>query len=197
MQENEGQKIKTVPDNYTSLTPWIISQSSADLIEFLMNAFEAAEIPNSRIINEDGVIIHVVVKIGNALVMLFDSRDGWGPTPSFLNLYVEDIEKAYQKSIQLGATSVTDITTLWFGEKVCRILDPFGNLWWINQRIEEVDFTDPEEIEQRSSTPEALKGIEYIQKSLDDAMKIQKDFFKNKDANQGALSFRSRHQKEK
>jgi len=180
MQNNKGQKIKTVPDNYTSVTPWIISQSSADLIEFLKNAFDAEEIPNSRIKNEDGVIIHVVVKIGNAMVMLFDSRDGWEPTPSFLNLYVEDIEEAYQKSIQLGATSVTDITALWFGEKVCRILDPFGNLWWINQRIEEVDFTKPEEIEQKSSTPEALKGIEYIQKSLDEAMKSQKNFLNNK-----------------
>jgi PhnB protein len=180
MQNNKGQKIKTVPDKYTSVTPWIISQSSADLIEFLKNAFDAEEIPNSRIKNEDGIIIHVVVRIGNAMVMLFDSRDGWEPTPSFLNLYVEDIEKAYQKSIKLGATSVTDITTLWFGEKVCRILDPFGNLWWINQRIEEIDFTKPEEVEQKKSTPEALKGIRYIQESLDEALKSQNNFFKNK-----------------
>jgi PhnB protein len=52
------------------------------------------------------------VKIGDALIMLFDSREGWAPTPSFLNLYVEDIEGTYQKSIELGATSVTDITKL-------------------------------------------------------------------------------------
>lgn len=66
---------------------------------------------------------------------------------------MEDIEKVNQKSIQLGATSVTDITTQWFGEKVCRILDPFGNLWWINQRIEDIDLTNPEEIGRRASTP--------------------------------------------
>lgn len=177
MPNNKGKKIKTVPNNYTSVTPWIISKSSADLIEFLKNAFDAEEIPNSRITNEDRIIIHVVIKIGNALVMLFDSRDGWADSPSFLNLYVEDIEKTYQKSIESGAKSVTEITTLWFGEKVCRILDPFGNLWWLNERIEEVDFTDPKEIEQRSTTPEALEGIKYIQKSLDEAMKSQKVFF--------------------
>jgi PhnB protein len=178
MQSKESQKIKTVPDNYTSVTSWIISPSSADLIKFLKNAFDAEEIPHSRLKNEDGVIIHVVVKIGDAMVMLFDSREGWGQYPSFLNLYVEDIEKTYQKSIQLGATSVTDITTLWFGEKVCRILDPFGNLWWINQRIEEVDLTNPEEVKKRSTTPEAVNGIKYIQKSLDEAMKSQKNFLK-------------------
>ena len=176
MKNNDAQKINIVPEHYTSVTPWIISPSSANLIEFLKAAFEAEEIPNSRIQNEEGVIIHVVVKIGSAMVMLFDSREGWAPTPSFLNLYVEDIEKAYQKTLQLGATSVTDITTLYFGEKVCRILDPFGNLWWINQRIEEIEH---EEIGRRATTPEALKGIAYIQKSLDEALKSQKDFFQH------------------
>ena len=183
MQKNEAQKIQIVPENYTSVTPWIISLSTANLIEFLKSVFDAEEIPNSRIKNEYGAIIHAVVKIGNAMVMLFDSREGWAPTPNFLNLYVEDVEKAYQKALQFGATSVTDITPLWFGEKVCRILDPFGNLWWINQRIEEIDFTKPEEIEQRASTPEAMKGIEYIQKSLDEALKSQKLFFENRSKN--------------
>lgn len=180
MQNNETKKIATVPDNFTSVTPWIISESSEKLIEFLKAVFEAEEIPNSKIKNEDGAIIHVVVKIGNAMVMLFDAKKGWNPTPVFLNLYVEDVEKTHQKALQLGATSVTDITTLWFGEKVCRILDPFGNLWWINQRIQEIDFTNLEEIGKIASTPEAVNGIVYIQKSLNDALLIQKDFFKDK-----------------
>lgn len=172
-------KIKTLPEHYTSVTPWIISASSADLIVFLKAVFNAEEIPNSRICNEAGDIIHVVVKLGNALVMLFDSREGWGPTPSFLNVYVEDLQHTYQKALQLGATSVTDPTTLWFGEKVCRILDPFGNLWWINQRTEDVDFTNLEAIAQRASIPEAVAGIAYIQKSLHEALLRQKDFFKS------------------
>ncbi|OKS88625.1 VOC family protein [Mucilaginibacter polytrichastri] len=176
----EAKKLNTVPEHYTTVTPWIISPSSAKLIEFLKVAFAAEEIPHSRITNEEGAIIHVVVKIGDALIMLFDSREGWPPTPSFLNLYVEDVEAVYQKSIKLGAKSVTDITALWFGEKVCRIIDPFGNLWWINQRIEEIDFTKPEEIGRIASTPEAVQGIAYIQKSLDEALKTLKRFFENR-----------------
>ena len=181
MENKALSKIKKVPENYTSVTPWIISTSSERLIEFLEAAFGAKEIPKSKIKNEQGVIIYVVITIGNANVMLFDSREGWSPTPSFLNLYVEDIEKAQQKALLLGATSVTDITTLWFGEKVCRILDPFGNLWWINERIEEVDLTDQEEVKKISTTSEAVKGIKYIQKSLGEAMKSQKNFFEKQD----------------
>lgn len=180
MKNSQSSKIRKVPENYTAVTPWIISPSSEKLINFLKAAFDAEEIPNSKIKNEQGVVIHVVVKIGDALVMLFDSREGWNPTPVFLNLYVEDVEQVYQKALELGATSVTDITPLWFGEKVCRVLDPFGNLWWINERIEEVDFTRPEEIQKRASASEAVAGIAYIQKSLDEAIKSQAEFFKSR-----------------
>jgi len=180
MNVMEAKKLNIVPDHYTTVTPWIISPSSARLIEFLTTAFDAQEVPHSRITNEQGAIIHVVVKIGDALVMLFDSREGWPPSPAFLNLYVSDVEDVYQKSLKLGATSVTDITALWFGEKVCRILDPFGNLWWINQRVEEIDFTKPDEIGRLASTPEAVQGIAYIQKSLDEALKTQKRFFEKR-----------------
>ena len=179
MRKNSEKQLKTVPENYTAVTPWLISPSSAKLIGFLTAAFDAEEIPNSRITNADGTIIHAVVQIGGALVMLFDSREGWAPTPSFLNLYVEDVVKTYHKCIQLGAKPVTDVTELWFGEKVCRVLDPFGNLWWLNERVEEVDLTDPREVQKRSSTPEAIAGINYIQKSLDEALKAQKSFFEN------------------
>jgi uncharacterized glyoxalase superfamily protein PhnB len=180
MRNNDSKQIKIIPEHYTSVTPWIISPSSADLIEFMKAAFEAEEIPKSRVKNEAGIIINVVVQIGNARVKLFDAREGWDPTPSFLNVYVEDIEKTYQKALQLGATSVTNITAMYFGEKVCRILDPFGNLWWLTQRIEDIE---ADEIGQRASTPEAVRGVVYIQKSLDEALKSQKEFFKNKAKN--------------
>ncbi len=172
-----SKKVNITPKGYTSVTPWIISPSSEKLIEFLQDAFSAEEIPNSRITNENGLIIHVVVKIGDAHVMLFDAREDWAPTPTFLNLYVTDIERTYRRALEVGAQSVTEVTLLWFGEKVCRIIDPFGNLWWINQRVEEVDFTNPT-IAVRAATPEAKEGIAYIQRSLDEAFKAQKAFFR-------------------
>ncbi|MFD2599186.1 VOC family protein [Sphingobacterium corticis] len=130
--------------------------------------------------DEQGAIIHAVAKIGDAMINLFDSKENWAPTPTFLNLYVSDVEQAYNNAIAFGAKSVTDITTLWFGEKVCRILDPFGNLWWLNERVKEVDFTNMETVQHRATTPEAIAGIAYIQSSLNDAMLAQKDFFERK-----------------
>lgn len=172
--------ISLAAEGYTRVTPWIISPSSADLIAFLSEVFEAEEVPNSRITNAEGLIIHAVVKLGNALIMLFDSRKDWPATAAYLNVYVRDAEQTFQKALAAGARPVTSITPLWFGEKVGRILDPWGNLWWISQRTEEIDFTQPQAIAQRASTPEAIAGIAYIQSSLDEALKIQKRFLEKR-----------------
>lgn len=96
-------------------------------------------------------------------------------TPSCLNFYVHDVEKAHAAALRLGAVCVTNITTLWFGDRVCSILDPFGNLFWINQRIEELDFTNSETA-KRAVSDEATGGINYIQQSLNQAMKTRNKF---------------------
>jgi PhnB protein len=93
MDLETNENLEIVPMGYTAVTPWIITKSTEKMIDFLAIVFDAEEVPNSRIINAQGVIIHIVVKIGGALVMLFDARQGWGPTPSFLNFYVADIDK--------------------------------------------------------------------------------------------------------
>lgn len=79
-----NENVATVPNGYTAVTPWIISPSTEKMITFLTAVFNAEEIPNSRITGDQGRVIHVVVKLGDAMIMLFDARDGWGPTPSFL-----------------------------------------------------------------------------------------------------------------
>lgn len=172
-----AKNIEMVPAGYTTVTPWIISRSTEKMIAFLEAVFNAVEIPNSKITDGNGAVIHVVVKIGDALIMLFDAKEGWGPTPAYLNFYVSDVEKAHSIALERGAVSVTDITTLWFGERVCRILDPFGNLFWINERVEELDFTDPQ-VSKKAATSEAVSGIQYIQQSLDLAMQMQNEQLK-------------------
>jgi uncharacterized glyoxalase superfamily protein PhnB len=146
------------------------------MISSLKAVFDAQEVAGSRIVDDSGLTIHGVLQLRDAKLLLFEARDGCAPTPAFLNIYVQNIEEVHQKAIENGARSVTAITPLWFGEKVCRILDPLGNLIWINQRTEEVDFTDPE-IAKRAASPDAMAGIGYIQRSLDDAMRQQRKFF--------------------
>jgi uncharacterized glyoxalase superfamily protein PhnB len=43
-----------IPEGYGTVTPWLISRDSAELIQFLEAAFGAAEITGSRMHNPTG-----------------------------------------------------------------------------------------------------------------------------------------------
>jgi uncharacterized glyoxalase superfamily protein PhnB len=72
--------IKTIPDGYTAVTPWLISRDTARLIDYVTEAFGAEEI--TRLTDDDGRIGHAEVRIGDAVVMMFDPQPGWPPTPA-------------------------------------------------------------------------------------------------------------------
>ena len=55
---------------------------------------------------------------------------------------------------------MTEVTHLFFGDRVGRVRDPLGNLWWIQTRIEDLT---PQEMEQRLSDPAFIKAMEYVQ----------------------------------
>ncbi|MGP4023542.1 VOC family protein [Actinomadura sp. 3N407] len=146
------------PEGYTTVTPWIISRDSAAVIDYMTKAFDAEEI--ARVVDDRGVIGHAEVRVGDAIVMLFDADPGWPATPAFLRLYVEDAHAVHGRAVDAGGTSVTEVTHLPFGDLVGRVRDPFGNLWWIHTRIEDVT---PEEMERRLSDPVFTKAMEYVQ----------------------------------
>ncbi|HET6150878.1 MAG TPA: VOC family protein [Polyangia bacterium] len=159
---------EVVPRGYHTVTPWIIARGASELIGFMEKAFGAEETKGSRILDADGLIGHVEVRVGDSVIMLFDAKPAWPMTASFLRLYVANGEAVYQQALGAGAISVTEPTTLFFGEKVARVRDAWGNIWWIHQRLEEVA---PAELERRMKDPTAMKAMMYVQASLDQAMR--------------------------
>ena len=157
-----GAEIRLVPEGYHTVTPWIISRDTARLLDFVRAAFGAEEI--ARVHNEDGTIGHAESRIGDSIVMAFDAKEEWPYTPSFLRLYAEDGAAAYWRALEAGATSVTEMTDLFFGDRVGRVRDPQGNLWWIQARLEDLD---PQEMEKRAAQKEDLDAMQRVQESLD------------------------------
>lgn len=150
--------VKPVPEGYRTVTPWIISHDTAQLIDYVKEAFGAEEI--ARIVGEDGSIGHAEVRIGDSVVMMFDAKPDWPPTPGFLRLYVEDADAVHRQAVAAGGTSVTEVTHLFFGDRVGRVHDPLGNLWWIQTRVEDVS---QEDMGRRLSDPVFTKAMEYVQ----------------------------------
>lgn len=149
--------MQVVPDGYHTVTPWMISRGhTAALIEFIVAVFDGTELGRMEV---DGVIGHAEVRIGDSVVLMFD-RPRWPDTPSFLRLYVPDDDEVLGRAVEHGATVVTEPTELFWGDRVSRFRDPFGNLWWIHQRVAE---PTEEEMGRRLHDSEFVKAMEYVQ----------------------------------
>jgi uncharacterized glyoxalase superfamily protein PhnB len=154
-----------VPQGYGTVTPWIISRDTALLIDFVKDAFGATEL--GRVPGPAGGIGHAEVRIGDSVVMMFDAHEGWPDTPAFMRLYVEDGDALHRQALAAGATSVTAMTSLFFGDRVGRIRDPLGNIWWIQTHVEDVS---PAEMAERSQDPAAIEAMRYLEQSLAEAL---------------------------
>jgi PhnB protein len=148
---------RPIPAGYHTVTPWIISKDTADVIEFVKAAFGAQEL--ARVYGVDGKIGHAECRIGDSVVMMFDARGHWPAAPSFLRLYVEDGDAVFRQALNAGATTVTEMTTLFFGDRVGRVRDPYGNIWWIQTHLEDLSMA---EMQRRAAQPEHVDAMRYL-----------------------------------
>jgi PhnB protein len=150
--------VSPIPAGYTNVTPWMISRDTNALMDYLTKAFDAVDC--GRMVDDQGVVGHAEMRIGNAMVMMFDARPEWPPTPAFLRLYVEDAYATHQQAVAAGGTSVTEVTELFWGDVVGRVRDPFGNLYWLQTRV--ADLSEAE-MAERMNDPKYVAAMEYVQ----------------------------------
>ncbi|MFD8144043.1 VOC family protein [Streptomyces sp. NPDC059708] len=58
--------------------------------------------------------------------------------PALLRVYVPDADAAVAAAVAHGATVVTGVTDSAWGDRGGRVRDPFGNIWWVMSRTEDV-----------------------------------------------------------
>jgi uncharacterized glyoxalase superfamily protein PhnB len=136
--------VKPIPEGYHTVTPYLVVQGAAQLIDFLKQAFAAEEI--QRMTRPDGSIGHAEVRIGDSRVMLGEAGGEFKPMPAMLHLYMEDADAVYQRALLAGATSLREPVDEFYGDRMAGVKDQFGNQWWIATHIEDVS---PEEMVRR------------------------------------------------
>ncbi len=136
--------VKPIPDGYHTVTPYLVVQGAATLIEFLKQAFEATEI--RRTLHPEGSIMNAEVRIGDSVVMVSEARGEFKPMPSSIYLYVENTDLTYKRALQVGGTSMMEPEDEFYGDRNAGVKDPTGNHWWIATHQEDVS---PEEMEKR------------------------------------------------
>ncbi len=144
-------RVKAVPTGYHTVTPYLVVEGAAKLIDFAKKVFDAKE--KERMTRPDGGIMHAEVKIGDSMVMLADAMGEYKAAPVTLYLYVKNADAAYKRALAAGAISEMEPADMFWGDRNAGGKDVFGNRWWMATRKEKVS---PKELKKRAA--------EYVKK---------------------------------
>jgi uncharacterized glyoxalase superfamily protein PhnB len=157
-----AENTNAAPDGYTSVAPWVVTEDTGALLDFITEVFDGEEL--ARVVTEDGLIGHGETRVGDTIVLAFDRRPEWPAMPSLLRVWVPDAEDAFARAAAAGATVVTELSDNAFGQRGGRIKDPFGNIWWVVSHVEEVA---EDVMWQRLQQPEYAHQMRVAQETLD------------------------------
>jgi PhnB protein len=145
---------KPIPDAYRRVTPCLIVRGGVKALEFYREVFDATE--RMRFPGPDGTVAHAEIQIGDSVVMVEDESlergtkapptAGVAGSPSFLFIYVEDVDEVVTRAVRLGATLKRRPENQFYGDRDGYIVDPFGHGWTIATHVEDVE---PEEMSRR------------------------------------------------
>jgi uncharacterized glyoxalase superfamily protein PhnB len=122
------------PADYTSVSPYLIVSGARESIEFVQRVFGAQEL--RRFANGEGRIVHAEVRIDDSVIMIADEvPPEWPAVPAHVHLYVSDVDAAYRRAIEAGATSVQEPVQKQDEDKRGGVRDAGGTTWWIATRV--------------------------------------------------------------
>ena len=121
------------PDGYPCVSPYLIVSGANETIEFLKRVFGATEI--RRFSDEAGKLMHAEVRLNDSVVMIADSAPNWPPAPSYVHVYVEDVDATYLLAIEAGAESIQEPTKKDDDDKRGGVKDSGGTTWWIATKL--------------------------------------------------------------
>src|SRR5688500_13594328 len=144
-------QVKPVADGMHTVTPHLLCAGAADAIAFYKKAFSAVE--KGRMPGPQGKLIHALIRIGNSAIMLVDEFPDWGSvgpkslkgSPVTIHLYVEDVDAIVERAVAAGAKITMPLEDTFWGDRYCKLEDPFGHQWSVATHIRDVS---PEEMQQ-------------------------------------------------
>lgn len=148
-----AKPVPPIPEGFTSLTPYLIVHDGPAALAWYPRAFGAQE--RFRMPGPDGRIGHAELQLGNARFMLADefpemdakSPRALGGSPMNLMVYVEDVDAAFARAVEAGATVRFPVKDQFYGDRSGTVLDPFGYQWTLATHKEELTL---EEVRRRS-----------------------------------------------
>lgn len=149
-------KVQPIPAGMRSVTPHLVCAGAAGAIDFYKKAFSAVE--EFRLPGPQGKLLHACIRIGDSAVMLVDEFPDWGSispkslkgSPVTIHLFVEDVDAFVAQAIGAGAKILMPIEDMFWGDRYCKLEDPFGHHWSVATHIRDVDPAELGKVMQRA-----------------------------------------------
>jgi PhnB protein len=125
--------VPLLPDGYQTVFPYIFVKDAAAFIAFLQRAFAASEI--ARVVGEQDRVVNAQIRIGNSQFMVSEAVADFPPMPASYYIFVEHADDAMALAVANGATEIMPVADRPYQDRQGGVRDPFGNLWWISQRL--------------------------------------------------------------
>lgn len=123
------------PQDYTSVSPYLIVSDAAQTIAFLQAALDAEALRNFP--NAQGGIMHAELRIDDSIVMLGEAPDSVPPAGSInIHVYVPDVDTAYRRALDAGAASVQPPMEKGDGDRRGGVQGPDGTIWWLSTQVD-------------------------------------------------------------
>jgi PhnB protein len=152
---------KAIPEGYRTATPYLIVKGASRALDFYKKAFGAEQL--FRMDGPGGNVMHAEMQIGDSRLMLADEFPDMGyvaPKPgdgasNSIYLYVEDVDKRFQRAIDAGAQVMRPVHDEFYGDRTGTLTDPFGHVWNLATHKEDVSET---ELKHRFEEMQKKKG---------------------------------------
>ena len=157
--------VNFVREGFHTLTPYLVVNGAAEVLEFARQAFGAQEL--LRVKRPDGKIMHAEFRVGDSMIEIGDANEQFSPLPGTIHLRVDDVDAVYERALRAGGTSLYLPTNQEYGERDCGVKDAVGNHWYIGSPLARTHFLP----DQRSVTPclhaEGAAGcIEFLKQAF-------------------------------
>ena len=145
--------VNPIPEGYHSLQIYLAVEDAAKAIDFYKEAFGADE--TIRMPGPDGKVAHAELQIGDSKLMLSDPfpqsnvrpPSERGGSTSSVFMYVDDVDATFAQAQQAGATVVSELEDMFWGDRFGTVADPFGQVWAMATHKEDLS---EEEMAERS-----------------------------------------------
>lgn len=137
--------VNAIPEGYHSLTPYLVVSDAAGAIDFYQRAF-GAELVMRLDIPGTQQVAHAELKFGDSHLMLSEENPDWnsispatlGGTPLSLMFYVPDVDSAFARALEAGASQLMPVQNQFYGDRAGTLKDPYGHQWTLGTHVEDV-----------------------------------------------------------